>query len=109
MAKHVLLVMSNATEGGDAEFNDWYTNTHLGDVLKVKGFKAAQRFKLSDTQLGAAEQPYKYMARYEVETEDLAESGAALTGAENMYISPTLDRNATSAWFYTPISERVSN
>ena len=107
MAKHVLLVMSNATEGGDAEFNEWYTRTHLGDVLKVKGFKAAQRFKLSDAQLGPAEMPYTYMALYEVETDDLAETGKALTGAEGMYISPTLDRERTSAWFYTPITDRV--
>jgi hypothetical protein len=111
MAKHILVVLSNATEGGDAEFNEWYTNTHLGDVLKLRGFTAAQRFRLSDTQLGAEEIPYRYLATYEVETDDVADAAAALRGGvgeSGMYISPTLDMGRTVAWFYTPITGRVT-
>jgi len=112
VGKHVLVVLSNATEGGDDEFNEWYTNRHLGDVLKLRGYKAAQRFRLSDAQLGTAELPYRYLAIYEVEAEDVSDAAAALTsgigGAEAMYISPTLDMGRTSAWFYTPITDRVT-
>ncbi len=109
MAKQTLVVLSNATEGGDEEFNKWYTDTHLGDVLKLKGYKAAQRFKLSDKQMGG-EQPYRYLALYEVETEDPAEAAAELRGdaGRAMPISPTLDRTRTVAWFYTPITEKVT-
>ena len=38
VAKHLLIVMSNANEGQDDEFNDWYTNTHLGDIIALDGF-----------------------------------------------------------------------
>jgi len=110
MARHILTVLSNATEGADTEFNDWYTNTHLGDVVKVRGFTAAQRYKLSNVQLGAGDLPYKYLAIYEVEIDDLAETSKALQdGASGtMYISPTLDRERTAAWFFTPITESVT-
>lgn len=112
MGKHVLVVLSNATEGGDDEFNTWYTNQHLGDVLKLPGYKAAQRFRLSDAQLGPNEIPYRYLAIYEVEADSAADAAAALTsgigGADAMYISPTLDMDRTSAWFYTPITDRVT-
>lgn len=108
MAKHVLVVLSNAVEGCDQKFNDWYTNTHIGDVLKVPGFVAAQRYKLSESQLAGGPGPYGYLALYEVETDDLAATGAGLTGAGDMYIDPALDRSATVAWFYTPITERVT-
>ncbi len=112
MAKHVLVVLSNATEGGDDEFNEWYTNRHLGDVLKLPGYTAAQRFRLSDAQLGTGELPYRYLAIYEVEADTAADAAAALTGGiggvDAMYISPTLDMARTSAWFYTPITGRVT-
>lgn len=108
MAKHVLVVLSNATDGQDDAFNTWYTNTHLKDVLKVPGYTAAQRFALSDAQLGPGDVPYAYLALYEVETDDLAATGRALTGTE-MYIDPALDRNHTVAWFYTPITKKVAS
>jgi len=38
MAKYLLLVTSNPVEGRDAEYNRWYTEEHLRDVLKLDGF-----------------------------------------------------------------------
>lgn len=113
MGKHVLVVLSNATEGDDDEFNDWYTNRHLADVLKLRGYKAAQRFRLSDSQVGVAPVPYRYLAIYEVEADDVADAASALTagisGPDAMFLSPTLDMSRLSAWFYTPITERVTS
>jgi hypothetical protein len=37
MAKYTFVVLTNAVEGKDDAFDDWYTNTHLGDVLAVPG------------------------------------------------------------------------
>ena len=44
MAKYTFVVLTNAVEGKDDAFDEWYTNTHLGDVLAVPGFVSAQRF-----------------------------------------------------------------
>jgi len=111
MARHILLVLSNATEGGDDAFNDWYTNIHLSDVLKVEGFVAAQRYRMSGTQLAGGDLPYQYLAVYELETDDLSRAAAALgaagAGEGGMVISPALDRSRTVAWFYEPITELV--
>jgi hypothetical protein len=111
MARHILLVLSNATEGGDADFNDWYTNVHLGDILKIEGFVGAQRFHMSNTQLAGGDLPYQYLAIYEVETDDLSRATAALgaagAGEGGMVISPALDRSRTVAWFYEPITDLV--
>lgn len=112
MASHMLVVLSNAVEGQDDTFNDWYTNRHLGDVLKVPGFSAAQRFALSGSQLGDGSAiPYKYLAIYEVDAEDAADAAKALqanVGGDSMYIDPSIDMTRTVAWFYTPITERVT-
>ncbi len=37
MAKYNLIALTNPLEGRDDEFNDWYTNVHLADVLKLPG------------------------------------------------------------------------
>lgn len=48
MTKHVLLVFTSPTEGNEAQYNDWYNNVHLAEVLTTDGFVRAQRFKVSD-------------------------------------------------------------
>jgi hypothetical protein len=110
MGKHMLVVLSNAAEGQDGEFNEWYTNTHLGDIVALPGYVSAQRFKLSDAQMGAGQLPYQYLAIYEVEADSAADAVKGLTEGTRggMVISPALDMSRTVAWFYTPITERVS-
>jgi hypothetical protein len=108
--KHILLVLSNAVEGSDHAFNTWYDGTHLPDVLKVHGFSAAQRFRISDTQMNGDAAPYKYLAIYEVDEEKLPavkDALASTAGTDAMYIDPALDRDATVAYFYTPITGKV--
>ena len=108
--KHILLVLSNAVEGRDDAFNTWYTGTHLPDVLKVHGFSAAQRFRISETQMNDGATPYKYLAIYEVDDEKLPavrDALGAAAGTDAMYIDPALDMNATVAYFYSPITGMV--
>jgi hypothetical protein len=108
MAKHILVVLSNAQDGTDEQFNRWYTETHLGDILTLPGYSAAQRFKLSETQMAAGDPPYRYLAIYEVDAEDVASAAEVLrANSGRMVIDPALDRSRTVAWFYTPITERV--
>ncbi len=109
MAKHTLVVLTNAKDGADDAFNEWYDHTHLGDVLALEGFSAAQRFKLSGTQLADGDLPYRYLALYEIETDDPGVSIAALQeGAPKMEISDAFDQAGVAAWLYSPITERVT-
>lgn len=92
----ILLVESNSVPGRDDEYNDWYSNQHLADLLAIPGFEAAQRFELSPDKRfpDSPDHPYRYVALYEFDgTASLLfeRLGAATSGANPMYISPAMD------------------
>lgn len=100
--RYRFVVLTNAVEGRDAEFNEWYTNTHLSDVLAVPGIVSAQRYVLADFQRGANPQPYKYLAIYEIETADLkwvAEEIGRRAGSSAMVISDAMASEKIAAIF----------
>jgi len=47
----IFLVMTEPNDGQEDEFNDWYTNIHCHDIMRLQGSVAVQRFKLSPYQL----------------------------------------------------------
>jgi len=47
--RYVMLVFANPIPGREAEFNDWYTNTHMGDLVQLQGWIGAQRFRIVTT------------------------------------------------------------
>jgi len=109
MSLYTFLVLTNAKDGRDDEFNDWYTNTHLADVVKIDGFVAAQRFRIVD---GAHEQTpsHRYMALYEIEADDLTLVQKALAAAAEsgeMPVSSSLDADNVSAWYFEAMTDRV--
>jgi hypothetical protein len=98
--KGILLVMTKPAEGRDDEYNDWYNEIHLPEVLDVPGFTAARRFVGEPTASGAVP-PAPYLAVYEIEADDLGEAQAALTkAAATMNISSALDRSSAIMYSY---------
>jgi len=72
MARFNFVVYSNPVEGREGEYNDWYSNRHLGDLLAIPGVLAARRYKLAPTQVsGTPPQPYQYLAIYEIEADNV--------------------------------------
>ena len=69
MEKWILVIASNCSDPArEDEFNDWYDNIHLPDLMKNPGFVRASRFvnpEPSTLESG------KYLAIYEIETEDI--------------------------------------
>ncbi len=119
MAKHLMIVFSNAVPGREDEFHDWYSNRHIRDVVdKLDGFATAQRFELSDTQIeGEQMPPQRYMAIYEVDDDQLAEAQRAIAyqreereQALSEGREPLLDVSAAIAehnsWFFTAITDQ---
>lgn len=93
MPKYKFIVLTEPVEGRDAEFNDWYQNVHLGDVVAIEGFTAAQRFRFAKTLGGGEDEAFPYLAIYEIETDDIDEVLAELNrrrGTERMGISEAL-------------------
>jgi hypothetical protein len=110
MAKYTFVVLTNPTPGKEAEFNDWYNKQHIADVLNVPGFVAAQRFKLADAQFGDSEQDHRYLALYEIETDDLQGCLNELqkrAGTAEIPISDAIDMKDVFAGLFAPIAERV--
>jgi hypothetical protein len=44
--RYAMLVLANPVPGLEQEFNDWYTNTHMGDLVQLPGWMGAQRFRI---------------------------------------------------------------
>ena len=99
MASYKFVVLTNAKPGQEADYNRWYDEIHLGDVVDVPGFVSAQRFAIEDA---ADFSGYRYLSIYDIEADDPKATFAALTaraGTDAMVISPALDPNAsTSLW-----------
>jgi hypothetical protein len=111
MAKYTLLVLTNPVEGREDSFNDWYTNTHIKDVVNVPGIVAAQRFKLAGAQLAPAPHPWGYLALYDVETDNLEHTVKALQeriGTSAMVMSDAMSPQLLG-FFYEPITDRVTS
>jgi len=111
MAKYTFVVLSNpTTPGQEAEYNEWYNKIHIPDVLNVPGFVAAQRFTLADAQLGDGPHAHRYLALYEIETDDAKGALKELqkrVGTADMVISDGIDMKGISAGLFKPVAERV--
>ena len=108
MSRHVFVVLTNASTGRDDEFNEWYNNQHIPDVLKIPGFVAAQRFSIAGAQMDGAASPWRYLALYELDTDDLAgalKELAARVGTPAMVMSDSLDMKGIGAYVFSPIAE----
>ena len=103
--KYAFIVMSDPVPGSEEEYNDWYSNTHLREMLKTPGFVAAQRFQtISDIADGP---PHSYLAFFEIDG-DLEEAKAALAaGAENRVPAPDAVARERKTWWFAAVSPRI--
>jgi hypothetical protein len=99
--------MTNAIEGREREFNEWYTSRHIHDILAVTGVVSAQRF-----QSRAGKAAFRYLALYQLETDDpervlteIRERDRNGTHA----ISEAVNRSELFAGLFEPITERISS
>jgi len=71
----ILLVLSNCKDPArEAEFNRWYEDIHVADILETGAFQTAYRYESLDPQATQA----KYLALYETEQSDPAKAREAL-------------------------------
>ena len=107
------LVFSNPVAGEEDEFNAWYDDVHLPEVLATPGVRSAQRFQLLETEITHhSELPrptHGYLLVYEIEGDVDAVMAkiqeAALGGT--MHMSDALDLETVSMSFWRPIAEKV--
>ena len=78
-----MLVFTNAVEGRDDEYNQWYDEVHLVEVLALPEFVGATRHKLAAAQM-FPDQAHGYLAIYEYKG-DAADAVAALGAAADSF------------------------
>jgi hypothetical protein len=86
----------------EAEFNEWFDGTHLGEVLGVAGIVAGARFRRVDVPTAWSPVDQRYLTLLEVEADDVAAVAAALRAAgPEMNASDTvaLDPRPVVMWF----------
>ena len=71
MEKWLLTVESNCADPSkEKEFNKWYDKIHLPDILETPGFVRAARYENTNPAEGQG----KFLAMYEIETNDLSKT-----------------------------------
>jgi hypothetical protein len=120
VARHLMVVLSNAKPGQEDEFNRWYSQVHVLDTInKLDGFLSAQRFEQASLP-DAPPCPYRYLAIYEIDEDQLdtayaqfrwqrQERAEALAAGRDpvVSVSHTLDASAFVVGFFSPLTERI--
>jgi len=71
----LLVIRTDVKSSGADEFNDWYTNVHLPDIVAVPGFRWGRRYRLADsTVYPPPETLQTYLAIYELDDVQVLES-----------------------------------
>ena len=110
MARYQYVVLTSPAEGQDNEYNEWYSNTHLGEILQIPGFKSAKRYKVAARSTPLNPPPKQsYLALYEMETDDPEATLGELrrrSAAGLLKSTTSMDRTVTSSILYELIAER---
>lgn len=110
---YLMIAFTNPVEGEEAEYNRWYTDRHVRDILTLDGVSAAQRFEFVEPLAPGTEPPrFRFLAMYEVEEENLETARAAFAEAAReraealeagreprIPISPSMADDRVSYWF----------
>jgi hypothetical protein len=104
MARHLLVVFTNAVEGQEDKYNTWYDETHVPDLLAIPGVVSARRLQLAPVQMEGLPAPqHKYLALYEIDGDPAAAMAALSQGVASgdIVISDALDMAGTSVSVYS--------
>jgi hypothetical protein len=79
MAKGLFIAwMSPASDDHDAELNEWYNGTHIPQVrAAIPSVTAVHRYRTADLP-GGQQPPHRYLAVYEMDSDDVPTAAAAL-------------------------------
>ena len=105
--KFIQVVFSKPVEGKDAEFNEWYDNVHIPELLTVPGMLSATRYALHEAAIyhvaGAAAPEHSYMCVYEMEGDVDAIMGKIQQSVANgqVHMSESLDLPNSRLSFWT--------
>lgn len=114
MTRYSWLVLTNAVPGREAEFDRWYNEVHVPDLLRVPGVIGVTRGRLAASQTASGtsgisvvpteqtELAHRYLAMYIIETDDLDKvlrTVAERAGTDEMVMSDALGQEIATMCF----------
>ncbi|MGW4796606.1 hypothetical protein ACWEPC_29720 [Nonomuraea sp. NPDC004297] len=97
MAKAIMAVFSNpASPEREDEYNTWYDQVHIKDLLSLPGIGSATRYRVADAE-------HRYVALYELH--DSVEAVVSQLGCLSTEVSPALDLAGTRTYFWEPVDQ----
>ncbi|WP_066043648.1 MULTISPECIES: hypothetical protein [Sphingomonadales] len=109
MIEAVLVVMTKAHPGREADMDDWYTNIHVRDALRFRGSIAAERFALSPAQPIALPDRFDWqcLALYDVfDAERFSREHWENALTSRMMVSDAIDDSVLEDYHYYPLAFR---
>lgn len=98
---HLLIALTNAKPGREAEFDDWYWSQHFPDGLRLPGCYAGRRYALAPQGAG----PFAHLAIYQYDIAEIGESIDELarrSGTPEMPITDAISP-VFQAWYIQPV------
>lgn len=96
MARFDFMVLSRCTPGAEAEFEDWYINQHLPDVVAIDGVVSGRLTRIRLQKVYDLDAPqWGYMTHYVLEDEDpqiVVDRIMAVSGTDTMPLTPSLNK-----------------
>ncbi|PXW24482.1 UNVERIFIED_CONTAM: hypothetical protein DES50_12610 [Williamsia faeni] len=111
--KFIQIVYSNPLEGRDDEFNEWYDNVHIPELLAIPGMLSAQRYTLRDTEIYRApggsvpDQRYAIIYEMEGEVEVIMTKIREAVASGQIHMHESLDMNSWKLAFWTPRGQKA--
>ena len=97
---NLVLVLSNPIEGQEEEFDRWYEDVHLDEILATTNWQSAQRFKLVDEQW--VKSAHDYLALYEVEADDSQDALRKLNATRSeRQQSAAFNKETAAVWVFS--------
>jgi hypothetical protein len=97
-----MVVPSSAKAGRDDDYNEWYDNRHIHDICALPGVISGRRFD-AVPEASLSPVPGRYLAIYEIETDDVGAVIAELgrrAAAGGIPQTDALDAASGKVWIY---------
>jgi hypothetical protein len=109
MIEAVLVVLTKAVPGREADLDDWYTNIHIRDALRFRGSITAQRFSRSAVQPIdlPASFDWQCLALYDVfDAEHFSREHWENALTSRMMVTNAIDDSVLEDYHYYPLAFR---
>jgi hypothetical protein len=107
--QHVFLAFTNPVTGREEDFNAWYDQAHVPELLHYgKGFSGGRRYRLRSAAGVPPLSPWQYLALYVLEIDDPASLSKSwiVDGSPRMTPFTGLLHDDHAGWIYTPCNPR---